>query len=186
MPIMNSPVLVGAVIAANPALAVNQHEARAVLQFAVDIAQHEGAAVESVEGFLISGKEKPAAGLRMIARGISGEHRGRIALRVHRERNQAYIGQPSHGRLDASHLRAHARAGAGTMREDEIRDPDFAVEHLAIEGLPGLRNQLEVGHPAVHGHRRNFSACGECESKQKTGDDSQSQRGLRDPACRAA
>jgi hypothetical protein len=51
------------------------------------------------------------------------------------------------------------------MREDEIRDPDFAVERLAIEGLTGLRNQLELGHPAVHGHRRDFRAGGKGESQ---------------------
>jgi hypothetical protein len=40
---------------------------------------------------------------------------------------------------------AHHGAGAIARCVNEIGDPDMAVESLAVEGLAGLKSQVELG-----------------------------------------
>src|SRR5262249_17469575 len=114
-----------------------------MVERAIDIAQHEGAAIESVERFRISCEKKPAARLRVIARGIFREHRRRVAPGIDGKRDEAYVGELRNGTLQAPHLCAHTRARTGAVGEYEVGHPDFTVERLAVERLAGLRSEME-------------------------------------------
>src|SRR5215213_3863193 len=79
---------------------------------------------------------------------VGGEGFGRVSRRINGERHHAQIGMVLDLVTDLPELRGHPWTRAGAGREDEVRNPHFAVEPLlAIERATALvRERVEFGN----------------------------------------
>src|SRR5438552_15734388 len=62
---------------------------------------------------------------------------------------------------------AHHGTRTGAVGEDEVRNPDMAIQAAAVEGLTGLRGEFELRDRAVGGQRRVGARGQEKHKRQK-------------------
>src|ERR1017187_5798389 len=163
---LGKAVVAREVVAADAALAIHQDEARAVAEAAIPAIQLEGGEAEIVEARHFAGEEVPAFGVGLEVGSVSGEHGRRVVDGIDGEADELQFGRGMGGILDAAHLVTHHGAGAGAGGEDEVGHPDMAVERVAVEGLTGLRGELELRYLAEDGQGLYGYAGGEEEEEE--------------------
>ena len=82
-------------------------------------------------------------------------------LGIDGERDQSHIGRSGGGDLHAAHLRAHHGARTRAVGIDEVGHPDMPRERFAVEGLAGLRSELEGRDLAENGKGLGYAAGGQ-------------------------